>query len=77
MNNLEEKYCKKCSKLLEPIKGITIPEELQDTCKCPKEENKQFLPFYNYGWICPVCGRGNSPHTHICPCKPIQLNIIY
>jgi rubrerythrin len=22
----------------------------------------------NYGWICPVCGRGNSPDTRTCPC---------
>ena len=22
-----------------------------------------------YGWICPVCGRGLSPFTYVCPCK--------
>ena len=22
-----------------------------------------------YGWICPVCGRGLSPYTNVCPCK--------
>lgn len=21
------------------------------------------------GWICPVCGRGVSPYTAVCPCK--------
>lgn len=21
------------------------------------------------GWVCPVCGRGLSPYTYVCPCK--------
>lgn len=21
------------------------------------------------GWICPICGRGLSPFTNVCPCK--------
>ena len=29
----------------------------------------------NYGWVCPVCGRGNSPYTTTCPCQPIKLDI--
>ena len=24
------------------------------------------------GWICPVCGRGLSPFTAICPCKVLK-----
>lgn len=25
------------------------------------------------GWICPVCGSGNSPSNQTCPCKPSML----
>lgn len=29
------------------------------------------------GWICPVCGRGLSPYTSFCPCRPYEVtNII-
>lgn len=28
------------------------------------------------GWICPVCGRGLSPFTRVCPCQD-KLEITY
>jgi hypothetical protein len=26
---------------------------------------------WNYGWLCPRCGRGNAPSTSTCPCSPL------
>jgi len=26
------------------------------------------------GWICPVCGRGLSPFTSVCPCKGYNMS---
>lgn len=52
----------------EPTKTTTnIPGD--DGTAIPGTEAKPFTIF-NYGWICPVCGRGNSPYTGSCPCKP-------
>lgn len=37
--------------------------------KSNKSKTKRRV-FGQNGWICPVCGRGNSPFTSTCPCKP-------
>ena len=44
-------------------------EELGDgSCEKPKTTGA-------YGWICPVCGRGNAPFATTCPCKPIKYEV--
>ena len=27
------------------------------------------------GWVCPICGRGLSPFTAVCPCNGMGKNI--
>jgi hypothetical protein len=50
---------------------------LKRECTCGKtnqemEDCKLCKPqiFGMTGWICPVCGRGNSPFSSSCPCVP-------
>jgi hypothetical protein len=37
----------------------------------PDEEDNSGLLVGTYGWVCPVCGGGNSPHSMRCPCVQI------
>ena len=58
-------FCEKCLKIitLQPVKTTG------GKCECINVECKCKKPFLNYGWICPVCGRGLSPYSNTCPCK--------
>lgn len=50
--------------------GLDIKAEIAK----PKDEEDALRL---YGWICPVCGRGNSPFVTECPCYPnFQTKII-
>ena len=46
-------------------------------CSCGKknqqmDECETCKPKGMLGWICPVCGRGNSPFSSSCPCVIFQ-----
>ena len=43
------------------IEGTAVNPDL---CKCGSYT--AFPPLQ--GWVCPVCGRGNSPYNLTCPC---------
>ena len=36
--------------------------------KLPSAQPEQQIPQMR-GWVCPVCGRGLSPYTSVCPCN--------
>ena len=45
----------------------TIPSEVI-TGELPSAQPEQQIPQMR-GWVCPVCGRGLSPYTSVCPCN--------
>ena len=50
---------------------------MENISKTSKSMSETVNKPVQYGWICPVCGRGNSPFTSTCPCKPINWNLTY
>lgn len=48
---------------------------MENISKTSKSVSETVNKPIQYGWICPVCGRGNSPFTSTCPCKPINWNL--
>lgn len=63
--------CPKCGR-----KTIHYPWEIFIECDCDqklvRDDNNRGM---GYGWICPVCGRGLSPLTTVCPCGPKYKSI--
>lgn len=56
-------------KLPTELTNTTTDRPGDDGTAMPGTEPKP-VGIFNYGWICPVCGRGNSPYTSSCPCRP-------
>ena len=45
------------------ISVISNFKSLRNTSESPK-----LVRPVTYGWVCPICGRGLSPTTSVCPC---------
>ena len=48
---------------------LNVLTEVRDRLKAlPSAQPEQQIPQMR-GWVCPVCGRGLSPYTSVCPCN--------
>ena len=48
---------------------------MENISKTSKSVSETVNKPVQYGWVCPICGRGNSPFTSTCPCKPLDIKI--
>lgn len=53
-------HCSKCKKEIHQMEDALLKMEGKVVYKQP--------PTNAFGWVCPVCGRGNAPHSSSCPC---------
>jgi len=68
--------CVKCGK---PLGTVYYVVDDQPWCsECYLRFEKETTPAYSQGWICPRCGRVNSPYVNQCPCSiDCRIKITY
>lgn len=73
---LNQKQQESSKKREEMDKKIREMEETLDKAKYPAEVDYPYKLYpSSYGWVCPVCGRGNAPFTPTCPCKDSKYEV--
>ena len=48
--------------------NVTKERIIEHFKQLPSAQPEQQIPQMR-GWVCPVCGRGLSPYTSVCPCN--------
>ena len=51
--------------------GYQTDAYMQQITQTGESKSETVNPPKMVGWICPICGRGLSPFTSVCPCKEI------
>jgi len=62
------------SKCIYCQKELTTGDMDNLVCRACKDKQLANNPGEIRGWICPVCGRGLSPYTQMCPCQGYPPN---
>jgi NMD protein affecting ribosome stability and mRNA decay len=58
-------------------KELLMDDLLDGICRDCRDKQEIIKPSPLSGWVCPVCGRGNSPYTSTCPCQPMKLDVTW
>jgi hypothetical protein len=73
--------CKHCGKIITHLEFIEFFNSKECKIENPtlmdpiRKDKPDYVTFGSTGWICPICGAGNSPFNKTCPC--VSQNITY
>jgi len=53
---------------------IGDPKVCAENSDARQYNKEQYISMTQYGWICPVCGRGNAPQVMSCACYSERMS---